>query len=344
MRPQVFRAAAVQAAPVFLDLDATVEKTCRLIQEAGERGYRLVVFPETFIPGFPFWPKDPPRSERDKVFEPYSLLFQNSVEVPSEQTRRLGEAARKAVTYVVLGVNEKDAVGGTVYNSLLYFGPEGHLLGKHRKLVPTYHERCVWGRGDGSGLRVYDTEVGRIGGLICYEHHMPLVKYALFSKGEQVHAAVWPSQAYLRPVIEVATRQYAFEGRTFVISACGYLTKDQVPEDFPLREETLWDADGGSAIISPLGQHLAGPVYDREEIVCAEIDLGLILRAKVYVDSVGHSARPDVARLLLNEEKRTVMASSPGGPREVEDALEVLARQAGPQAGEDVREALRILR
>lgn len=304
-----FKAAAVQAAPVFLDREATVEKGCRLIEEAAGNGAQLIVFPETWIPTYPYWRQEPDIT----LSEVFLQLFKNSVEIPSPATESLCQAARRAGAYVVMGLNERDPeYKGSLYNTLLFIDREGHIMGRHRKLVPTLLERMVWGRGDGSDLRVFDTDIGRLGGLICFEHHMPLSKYALFAKGEQVHAAVWPAQTFINRVIDAACRQYAYEGQTFVIVACGYITKDMVPDSFPFKERTSWAVNGGSAIISPLGEYLAGPVYDEETILYADIDLDMVVRAKRWVDVVGHYARPDVATLLLNEERQEPMRSLGG--------------------------------
>ncbi|KKL46972.1 hypothetical protein LCGC14_2340230 [marine sediment metagenome] len=203
-----FTAAAIQAAPVFLNREATVDKACALIAEAASQGARLIVFPETWVPAYPFWIATP------QIFTPAAFveLFKNSVEVPSDATDALCRAAAKAGTYVVIGINERDAESkGTLYNSLLYIDDAGKVLGVHRKLMPSFTERTIWGWGDGSGLQVFDTPLGRLGGLICWEHEMTLVKYALYAKGEQVHASVWPAWSMQNSHIDFGCRQYAYD-------------------------------------------------------------------------------------------------------------------------------------
>jgi nitrilase len=293
----IYKSAVVQAAPVFLDKDGCIEKTCKLIEEAGGNGARLVVFPETYIPTYPYWIRD--LVDRTPCHEAFVQLFRNAISVPSMETEILARSAKKADTYVVVGINEVD--GGTIYNSNLHISARGKVLGVHRKLMPTFTERAVWGFGDGSTLQVFDTEIGRLGSLVCYEHHMPLVKFAMFSKREQIHAACWPGLKRINHVAEAASRQYAFEGQVFVFASAGILLEDTVPNEFVLREHII-KANGGSAIIDPLGRVLAGPVYDREEILYADIDLDSIVKAKYVIDSVGHYSRSEVAQLFLNEE------------------------------------------
>jgi len=301
-----FTAAAVQATPVFLDRDATVEKACGLIAEAGAAGARLIVFPETWIPTYPWWISSP------AVFSGamYAELWKNAVEVPSPVTDRLGDAAREAGAYVVMGINERDlATRGTLYNTLLYLAPDGHVLHKHRKLIPTFTERTVWGFGDGSDLSVLQTPLGRLGGLICWEHEVTLAKYALYAQGEQVHAATWPAYSFQNAHIDFGMRQYAFEGACFVVSACGTHTDADLPKE--LRSPAA-QANGGSAIIGPNGSYLAGPVYDREEILYAEIDLEAAIREKHSRDVGGHYARPDVFRLVVNTEPKPAISFAAG--------------------------------
>ena len=295
-----FTAAAVQATPVFLDRDGTIDKACELIATAGDAGADLIVFPETWVPGYPFWHTTPGVFSGDTFAE----LWKNAVEIPSLATARLAEAARRARAYVVIGINERDTVSrGTMYNSLLYLSPEGEIAHNHRKLMPTFTERTIWGFGDGSDLRVLDTPLGRIGGLICWEHEMTLAKYALYAQGEQVHCATWPAYTGQNNHIDFGTRQYAFEGGCFVISACGVVTPGAMPEH--LGGDRL-RANGGSGIIAPNGDYLAGPVYDREEIIYAEIDLEVALKEKHSHDVAGSYARPDVFQLLVNAEPKPI--------------------------------------
>jgi predicted amidohydrolase len=301
-----FTAAAVQATPVFLDRDATVEKACGLIAEAGTAGARLIVFPETWIPTYPWWIASP------GVFsaKTYAELWKNAVEVPSPATDLLCNAARAAGAYVVIGINERDlATRGTLYNTMLYLAPDGHVLHKHRKLIPTFTERTVWGFGDGSDLQVMQTPLGRLGGLICWEHEVTLAKYALYAQGEQVHAATWPAYSSQNAHIDFGMRQYAFEGACFVVSACGVHTDADLPKDLRGAHAR---ANGGTAIVGPDGSYLAGPVYDREEILYAEIDLEAAIREKHSRDVGGHYARPDVFRLVVNTEPKPAIAFASG--------------------------------
>jgi predicted amidohydrolase len=325
-----FVAAAVQAAPVYLDREATVDKACDLIAQAGREGASLIVFPETWIPGYPFWHTSP------DVFsgEIYARLWKNAVEIPSTATERLGEAAWKANAYVVMGINERDTVSrGTLYNTLAYFSPEGELLHRHRKLMPTFTERTIWGFGDGSDLDVLETPLGRLGGLICWEHQMTLAKYALYAQGEQIHCATWPAYTSQNNHIDFGTRQYAFEGACFVVSACGIATPGSLPKDLRGRDV---EANGGSAIIGPNGEYLAGPAYDSEEILYAEIDIERAIREKHSRDVAGHYARPDVLQLVINAAPKPVMAKMVDGTmleaptaEEVVDRLEVVRDYLG---------------
>jgi predicted amidohydrolase len=290
-----FVAAAIQRAPAVLDRDATVERAVEAIGEAARAGARLIVFPETWLPTYPYW--HPMTEAREEVSQLFRRLFEQSVSVPGPEIERIGEAAAHAEATVVIGVNEREEAGGTLFNTLCYLGPDGALLGKHRKLVPTLGERLIWGRGDGSDLDVYPTPVGRLGGLICYEHQMAPARYALCGLGVQVHASVWPGYAMLHPIVDAATRHLAYENACFVVVARDVLSVDDVPADLPLREPSVWDAHGGSAIIAPGGRYLAGPEFDKETIVFAEIDLASTIEAKRWVDGVGHYSRPDVFQL-----------------------------------------------
>lgn len=327
------RVAAVQASSVFLDREATIEKCCQLIKEAGSKGAELIVFPETFIPAYPFWPKEPlPEARRA-----YIQLFNNSVDIPSPQTTLLCEAARKANAYVVMGLNERETGrSATLFNTLLFIDKSGQIMGKHRKLVPTFAERLVWGQGDGSGLKVFETDFGRLGGLVCYENHMTLVRYALFAKGEQIHAAVWPARHRNAHIRDALVRQYAFEGGVFVISCCGYLTEGMVPDSFELKKRTSWEARGGSSIVNPLGRYLVEPVFDREEILCADLDLEQIIEAKGHYDGTGHYARWDVVSLHLNEEEHSPLHPK-GRAIAPESEASRRLREAVDELGEKIR-------
>lgn len=304
MQFEKYVAAVVQASPVFLDRKATTEKACRLIREARKNGARLVAFPEAWIPTFPHWPRALPKGERDLSQEAWVKLYQESVEIPGAETQALGDAAKEAGCYVAIGVNERsNEAGATLYNTLLFLNDQGHILGKRRKLLPTYEERCCWGAGDASDLPVLETSLGKVGGLICGEHYHPLLRHALALKGEQIHIAVWPKGAHLDLTADILTRSHALESQVYVLKACGLLSPEGVPDDFPLKGRTLWNVNGGSGIIGPDGNYLAGPVYNEEAILYAEIDPVKILKEKWKVDTVGHYSRPDVLELVIRGEK-----------------------------------------
>lgn len=339
-------AAAVQAAPVYMDRDATIEKACALIAEAGNAGAKLIVFPETWVPMYPFWHTTP------NVFSGklYTELWKNAVEESSPATERLAAAAKASNAYVVMGVNERDTAGrGTLFNSMLWFSPEGVIAHKHRKLMPTFTERTVWGFGDGSDLAIIDSPLGRLGGLICWEHQMTLVKYAMYAQGEQVHCAQWPAFTSQNDHIDFGTRQYAFEGACFVVSACGVTPKGRLPKELFNDDRP---ANGGTAIIGPRGQYLAGPIFDKEEILYAEIDLEDAIREKHSRDVAGHYARPDVLQLVVNTRPKpvaTFVESTTLGSATAEvvvDRLETVREYLGSlidrieNDGDDVREAL----
>ena len=302
-----YRVAAVQAAPVFLDRDASVAKACRLITEAGAHGARLAVFGETWLPGYPIWLDIAPGAglwNHEPAKEIFARLVANAVEVPGPAIDALGAAAAEAGCAVVMGINERERgrSSGTLYNSIISLGADGRLLGKHRKLIPTYTERLVWGRGDGSTLDVYDTPLGRIGGLVCWEHWMPLARHAMHVLGEQVHAALWPT---VNDIHHVASRHYAFEGRCFVVAVGSVLRRDQVPEDLAIFHGDGIAPDarvlaGGSAIIGPDGHYLAGPAGSDETILYADLDLARIPAEHLTFDAVGHYGRPDVFTLTVN--------------------------------------------
>jgi len=297
--------AAVQAAPVFLDRDATIDKAVALIEEAANQGAKLVAFPETWIPGYPSWiyhaaKWDDPGSKRA-----FARLLANSVQIPSPSTDALCVAAREADVHVVVGIHERDSdfSMGTIYNSLLFISSEGEILGTHRKLVPTHAERIVWGRGDGSTLHVFETPLGRLGGLICWEHWMPLTRFAMHAKGEQIHVAVWPDADDDH---HLASRHYAFEGRCYVLCVGSYTTARDLPDDFELVDAMGVSGDdelliGGSGVIGPDGRWLSGPVAGRETIVYAELDMARIAEEQQALDAAGHYNRPDVFGLTVDE-------------------------------------------
>jgi nitrilase len=294
--------------PVFLDREATVEKACRLIAEAGAAGARLVVFPESFIPAYPDWVWAVPAGDGDTLTSLYAELLANAVDVPGPATDRLCEAARDAGIYVVMGVSERnvEASGASMYNTLVYIDAGGNLLGKHRKLVPTGGERLVWAQGDGSTLEVYDTPMGKLGGLICWENYMPLARYSMYAWGTQIYvAATWDrGEPWLSTL-----RHIAKEGRLYVIASCIAMRKDDIPDRYPLKEKYYAGADewinvGDSAIVNPEGEFIAGPLRKEEAILYADLDPDLMRGPKWMLDVAGHYARPDVFSLTVNKERR----------------------------------------
>ncbi|MED1801403.1 carbon-nitrogen hydrolase family protein [Brevibacillus porteri] len=303
------RVAVVQAASVIMDRDGSTERAVSLTLEAGEKGAKIVVFPEAFIPAYPrgltFGTKVGSRSPEGR--KDWFRYWDNSIVVPSEETDKLGEAARKAGVYLVIGVIERDNEnsGGTLYCSVLFFGPDGELLGVHRKLKPTASERLIWGEGDGSTLPVFDTPYGKIGALICWENYMPLARAAMYAKGVQIYIA---PTADARDAWQATIRHIALEGRCFVLSSNQYVTKDMYPTDLACYDDLASSPDemsrGGSAIVGPLGDYIVEPVFGREEILYADLDIRDIAYSQFDFDVVGHYSRPDVFTLLVNEEKK----------------------------------------
>ena len=316
-----FKAAAVQAAPIFQDRERSAEKACSLIVEAGRHGARLIAFPEVWIPGYPSWAFLGTPLWGNEFF---AELYANSVEIPSPTTASLCEAAKQAGAYVVMGMNERE--GGTLYITQLLIDPEGNILGRHRKLKPTHAERTVYGQGDGSDLRVFDTTIGRLGALNCWEHLQPLMRYAMFSMGEQVHVASWPSFSLYRKQSYAlgaeacmgASRHYALEGSCFVLAPVAITSQEMVDRlaDTPERAELIEVGGGGSCIFGPDGATIAGPgPWDEETILYADIDLYDIARAKNFADPTGHYGRPDVLSLLWNRAPQAcVREGSPEPP------------------------------
>jgi len=299
-----FIVAAVQAAPVFLNREATVEKACTLIEQAAQSGARLVAFTESFIPAYPDWVWAVPAGESGLLDTLYAELLSEAVEVPSPAVERLCRAARQAGVWVVIGVTERnsEASRGSLYNTLLYISSEGELMGKHRKLVPTVGERLVWGQGDGSTLAVYDTPLGRLSGLICWENYMPLARYTLYAWGVQIYiAATWDrGEPWLSTM-----RHIAKEGRMFVLGCGMALRTVDIPDRLGLKERFYkgsgeWINTGDSVIVSPDGEFIAGPLSEQEGILYTEIDPARLGGPKWMLDVAGHYARPDVFELKVN--------------------------------------------
>lgn len=295
------RAAVVQAASVAFDRERTLEKAAGLVAEAAGRGAQLVVFPEAFVSGYPrgitFGTVVGSRTAEGR--EHFRRYWESAVDVPGPATERLGEMAREHALHLVMGVIERD--GGTLYCTVLFFAPDGSLMGKHRKLMPTAAERLVWGFGDGSTMPVFETPLGRLGAVICWENYMPAMRLAMYSKGIQLYCA---PTADARDSWIPTVRHIALEGRCFVLSSNQFSRLADYPSDIPnalAGEPDQVLSRGGSCIVNPYGEVLAGPEYEGEVILTAELDVDEIARGKYDFDVTGHYARPDVFRLHVNE-------------------------------------------
>jgi nitrilase len=297
---RIVKVAAAQLAPVLDSADGTVEKVCAAIRSAAAEGVRLIVFPETFVPYYPYF---------SCVFPPVAIgarhmrLYEHAVTVPGPVTQAVAEAARAGGIAVLLGVTERDH--GSLYNAQLLFDADGRIVLHRRKLTPSFHERMVWGQGDGSGLKVVDTAVGRVGALACWEHYNPLARYALMAQHEEIHCAHFPG-SMVGPIfadqIEVTIRHHALESGCFVVNATGWLTEAQIASITP--EPAMQKALRGgchTAIISPEGAHVAPALREGEGVLIAELDMALIVKRKRMMDSVGHYARPELLSLNLND-------------------------------------------
>ena len=305
------RVAAVQAAYVLMDQQATLAKAVDLLEKAAASGAGIVVFPEVFIPGTPIWIDSGRIWDGDGDW--YARLVDQAVVVPGPVTQALGAAAKATGTFLVIGVDEREPHGSTIYNTTLYFGPDGTLLGKHRKLMPTGSERTVWGMGDGSTLPVIDTPYGRLSGLTCWENFMPLARFHLYAQG--VH--IWTAPTLAQGDGWVATMTHiAREGRCYVIGVNPCVHVDQIPADFPHRDriwpveqQSEWVEPGNTVIVDPTGQILAGPARHEETILTADIDLAQVHAARRYFDPVGHYHRPDIFQLSVDTRPRSAVTT-----------------------------------
>ena len=303
---RIVRAAAVQISPVLFSRDGTTEKVLEAIAKAAKEGAQLVVFPETFIPYYPYFSFVQPPVLMGKE---HMRLYEEAVTVPSPVTEAVSEAAKSHEIVVVLGVNERDR--GSLYNTQLIFDADGTLLLKRRKVTPTYHERMVWGQGDGAGLTVVDSTVGKLGALACWEHYNPLARYALMAQHEQIHCAQFPGSLVgqiFADQIEVTIRHHALEAGCFVVNSTGWLSPEQIAQvtaDDKLQK--VLSGGCNTAIIGPEGNHLCPPITEGEGMAIADLDFSLITKRKRMMDAVGHYSRPDLLQLQLNSRPWSVM-------------------------------------
>jgi nitrilase len=292
---ELVKVACVQAEPVVLDKAATIDKLEGLVAEAASEGAKLALFPETFIPVYPSnrWARFLAGGGDGKTT--FGRLARESLEVPGPDTERLGEIAREHSIRLAVGVNER--AGGTLYNALLVFGPDGTLDIHHRKLMPTNHERLVWGLGDGRGLEAIDTELGRVGGLICWENFMPLARFALYQSGVEIYLA---PTAEDEETWQISIQHIARESRSFVLSCCVFQRASSYPDDVQLADGNELVGRGGSAILAPDASYLAGPLWDEEGILYAELDPQVLYEERQRFDAAGHYHRPDVLSLKVS--------------------------------------------
>jgi nitrilase len=334
MRP--IKAAAIQIAPDLDSLAGTVAKVLSAIDEAAEQGVQLCVFPETFVPYYPYFSFVMPPVLAGKE---HMRLYAEAVDVPGPVTEEFAAAARRHEMVLVIGVNERDH--GTLYNTQLVFDADGSLALKRRKITPSYHERMIWGQGDGSGLRVVPTKVGRVGALACWEHYNPLARFALMDQHEEIHCAHFPG-SMVGPIfaeqIEVTIRHHALESGCFVVNSTGWLTPEQIVSITPdERLQKTLRSGCCTAIISPEGSHLCDPIREGEGMAIAELDFNLITKRKRMLDSVGHYARPDIFQLQVDRSPRPHTSERPR--RELEPLASEEIAKGGTSDGRGERTA-----
>lgn len=303
--------AIVQVSPAFLDLEAGLQKAEEYILKAAQQGANLVVFGESWLTGYPAWLDYAPNAalwDHPPTQAIFVRMRNNAVAVPSDATARLAAMAKERDLTIVIGINERVNEGpgsGTLYNSMLIFDEQGELVNHHRKLIPTYTERMLYGNGDGTGLKSVTTKVGRISGAICWEHWMPLTRQALHESGEDIHIALWPN---VHEMHQVASRQYAFEGRCFVVAVGQMLAVKDFPEELALPDELASDPDrwilkGGSCVVGPNGMYVLEPVFDKEGLITVEVDLEENDRQRLTLDVTGHYSRADVFDFSVNRKR-----------------------------------------
>ena len=295
----IIRAAAAQIAPVLDTPGATLDKVLQAIAEAAARGVRFIVFPETFVPYYPYFSFVEPPVMQGAA---HLRLYEEAPTVPGPVTEAVSAAAKRHAMVIVLGVNERD--GGTLYNAQLIFDADGTMVLKRRKITPTYHERMIWGQGDGAGLKVVDTAVGRVGALACWEHYNPLARYALMAQGEEIHAAQFPGSLVgqiFADQMEVTIRHHALEAGCFVVNATGWLSDAHIEAIAPDPKMQKGLRGGNcTAIVSPEGRHVVPPMTSGEGLLVADLDMALITKRKRMMDSIGHYARPELLQLHLD--------------------------------------------
>jgi predicted amidohydrolase len=317
MKDQV-KVAIVQHPPVFLNIERSLQRARTLIAEAAAEGADVIVFPETWLPGYPVWLDAAPGAglwDHPPAKALYRILVENAIAIPGERLDVLLEVAGDAEAYVVMGAHER--AGGTLYNTMLYLDRDGRTYSLHRKLMPTYTERLVWGRGDGRTLDVVTTDWGNLGGLICWEHWMPLARAAMHARQETIHVAQWP---WVRELHQIASRHYAFEGQCFVLAAGSVLTRQDVldgyhslevdSEALEILEQIPGDAEtyllkGGSAVIGPDAGYVVEPVFEEAGILYADLELDRVIEGHLTLDTDGHYARPDVFHLAVNDQPQS---------------------------------------
>ncbi|TVX91444.1 carbon-nitrogen hydrolase family protein [Cohnella terricola] len=306
--------AVVQSSPILFDKQSAMDKIVAMTTDAAKQGARLVVFPEVFLPGYPRGLSFGARvgSRTDGGRKDWERYWASAIDIPGGEIGTLCELAKELGVYLIVGVVERDREfsRSTLFNSMVYIGPDGELLGKHRKLVPTGSERLLWGQGDGSTLTVIETPFGRVGGLICWENYMPLARTAMYAQGVDIYVA---PTADARDSWQSTIRHIACEGRCYVLSSNQYATKSSYPTDLAHYEDLKDDPEvlciGGSAIVGPLGDYVTEPLYNQEGILLANLDLSRIAQSRFDFDVVGHYSRPDVFQLIVNDRKQEIVRS-----------------------------------